>query len=362
MTNFRKFILFVCIAPLFISCSKKQKESSYPEKIFYGGEIITVSDQESTVEAVAIKDGKIFATGTKVDVFALSNKQTIKVDLKGKALVPGFIDPHSHYFSSLSVANQVNLYPPPSGPGKDIKSIVKALLDHSKKVKLKKGELIQAYGYDENVMPEGRHLNRDDLDQAFPENPVIIGHVSMHGGVLNSMALKKWNISSDTKTPEGGIIIRKDGTNEPFGLIMETAWIPIFESLPKPSSVEEIVKASIAGQKLYAAHGVTTAHEGATHANEVDVMMTAAQNGANLIDIVSFPFITELDKVLAKHPIENWGSYNNGLKLGGVKITIDGSPQGRTAAFTKPYLLGGPSGEKNWTGELTFPENRLSSL
>ena len=71
---------------------------------------------------------------------------------------------------------------------------------------------------------------------------------------------------------------------------------------------------------------------------------------------IAYPFITDLDAVLKKYPKETWGQYQNHLKIGGVKITIDGSPQGKTAFFTTPYLTRGPGGEKNWKGELTFPE------
>jgi heat shock protein HslJ len=130
-------------------------------------------------------------------------------------------------------------------------------------------------------MPGGRLLNRGDLDEAFPDNPVRIDHVSMHGAVLNSLALKKYGISASTPTPAGGVIVRKPGSQEPWGLIMETAFIPVSQ----------------------------------------------------------------------------WGRYNNRFKIGGVKITIDASPQGRTAFFTTPYLTGGPAGEKNWRGEPTFPQD-----
>lgn len=89
-----------------------------------------------------------------------------------------------------------------------------------------------AYGYDDTVMPNGRLLNRDDLDKAFPDNPVRVDHVSMHGAVLNSLALKQYGIDAKTKTPGGGVIVRKPGTSEPYGLIMETAFLPVFEKTP----------------------------------------------------------------------------------------------------------------------------------
>ena len=96
--------------------------------------------------------------------------------------------------------------------------------------KIPKGEMIMGYGYIDTVMPDGRLVNRDDLDAAFPDNPVRIDHVSMHGAVMNSLALKKYGISAETKTPPGGVIVRKPGTEEPWGLVMETAFLPVMEA------------------------------------------------------------------------------------------------------------------------------------
>jgi predicted amidohydrolase YtcJ len=330
------------------------------DTIYTGGEIVTINDKQPNAEALAVKGGKIVAVGSRAAVEkAHKGANTLVVDLAGKALLPGFIDAHSHYISSLTVANQVNLYAPPAGPGKDPASIVAALVKYRDTNKIPKGQVIQAYGYDENVMPNGRLLNRDDLDKAFPDNPVLVGHVSMHGAVLNSAALKKWGISAATKTPAGGIIVRKPGTQEPYGLIMETAYLPIFASLPQPTQAQE-VEWSKAGQLLYAQQGITTAHEGATHLGDLELMKRAAAGGATLIDVVAYPFITDLEAILKKYPKESWGKYENRIKIGGVKITIDGSPQGKTAFFTTLYLTGGPGGEKQWLGELSFPEAVIS--
>jgi predicted amidohydrolase YtcJ len=281
------------------------------------------------------------------------------VDLQGRALLPGFLDAHSHYINSLLVANQAKLYAPPAGPGKDVDSIVAELKRFAAERKIPKGELIVGYGYDDTVMPNGRLLNRDDLDAAFPDNPVRVDHVSMHGAVLNSLALKKYGISAATETPAGGIIVRKPGTNEPYGLIMEMAFLPVMER-QEPMTPEQEFAWTRAGQMVYAQAGVTTAHEGATHLAQYMTMRRAADAGANIIDVVAFPFVTDYENVLAKVPVAEWGRYSNRLKIGGVKISIDGSPQGRTAAFTTPYLTGGPGGEKNWKGELAFPQEAIN--
>jgi predicted amidohydrolase YtcJ len=332
------------------------------DTIYVGGDIVTIDDARPAVEALAVKDGRILAAGTRKELESAHRGTATKVvDLGGKALLPGFIDPHSHYFSSLTVANQVNVFAPPAGPGRDIPSLVAEIRKFRDERKIPKGVLIQAYGYDPNAMPKGVGLTRDDLDLDFPDNPVIVGHVSMHGAVLNSAAMKQFGISAATKTPEGGVIVRKPGSNEPAGLVMEMAYLPIFASLPGPDAKQE-VEWSRAGQMLYAASGITTAHEGATHAPELALMQRAAAGGAHIIDVVAYPFFTDFDAVLEKNPVGTWGKYVNHLKLGGAKITLDGSPQGKTAWFTTPYLTGGPGGEKDWRGEPVVPEEVVKAF
>jgi hypothetical protein len=364
----RPILILVGVTALALAsaCSKPQVEVAAPEvvadAIYTGGDIVTVNDAQPTVEALAVKEGRILAVGTRDEIEkSYKGQATTVVDLDGKTLLPGFIDPHSHYFSSLSVANQVNVFAPPAGPGKDIPSIVAALKKFRDDRRIPKGELIQAYGYDNNAMPNGVGLTRDDLDEDFPDNPVLVGHVSMHGAVLNSGAMKKYGISAQTRTPPGGVILRKPGSEEPSGLLMETAFLPIFSSLPKPNAEQE-VSWSRAGQMLYAAAGITTAQEGATHAPELALMQRAAAAGANIIDVVAYPFVTDFDRVLEKNPVDTWGKYVNRVKLGGAKITLDGSVQGKTGYFTAPYLTGGPGGEKNWRGEPGFPEDEVKAF
>jgi predicted amidohydrolase YtcJ len=351
-------------------CDKPQPTAATPpapqvqidtaEIIFVGGDIVTIDDKQPSAEALAVKGGKIVAVGARADVEkAHKGASTQVVDLGGKTLMPSFIDAHSHYINALSVASQAKLYAPPAGPGKDVESIVAALKKFAADRNIPKGEMIMAYGYDDTVMPNGRLLNRDDLDKAFPDNPVRVDHVSMHGAVLNSMALKQFGIDAKTKTPAGGVIVRKPGTREPYGLIMETAFMTVFEQTP-PLTPEQEIEGTKAAHRMYAEAGITTAHEGATHLAPLQTIKRAADAGAHSIDVVAFPFVTDMEKILAAFPVEQWGKYDQRFKIGGVKITIDGSPQGRTAAFTTPYLTGGPGGEKNWKGELFAPQEVIN--
>ncbi len=360
--NLRNLLFVLISAFVFAGCkqlSQKSSSKDAADAIYFGGDIITMeSDRPEYVEAVAVKDGKIIFTGKKSDAEKLKGDSTKMNDLKGKTLLPGFIDPHSHFINSLSMTSQANCSPAPVGTGNDVSGIIAALKDFQTKNDIPKGELIIGYGYDDTQMPGGVLLNRDDLDKTFPDNPVMVIHVSLHGGVLNSLAQKKFGYSEKTVTPEGGVIVRKPGTNEPYGLIMETAFLPVFAALPKPTP-EQQLKQLKDGQMIYAEAGVTTAQEGATHFADLEIIENGAKQDALFIDVVAYPFILELNQVLKKHPFSDFGKYSNHFKIGGVKITMDGSPQGRTAYFTTPYLTGGPAGEKNWVGEPTFPQDSL---
>lgn len=370
MLTIPRLLVAVAAAAALSGCGTPQPRASMPqasaaptdpaETIYLGGDIVTINDRQPSAEALAVKGGKILAVGARADVEkAHKGARTQVVDLGGKTLMPSFIDAHSHYINALSVANQAKLYAPPAGPGKDVPSILAELQRFAAARQLPKGEMLLAYGYDDTVMPNGRLLNRDDLDRAFPDNPVRVDHVSMHGAVLNSLALKYYGIDAQTQTPAGGVIVRKPGTNEPYGLIMETAFLPVFEKT-QPLTPQQEIEGTKAAHRMYAEAGITTAHEGVTHLATLQTLERAAAAGAHSIDVVAYPFITDVEKILGQFPVADWGKYHQRLKIGGVKITIDGSPQGRTAAFTTPYLTGGPGGEKNWKGELAASQEVIN--
>jgi len=132
--------------------------------IYHNGSILTMTGKTPAyIEALAVKDGKIAFVGSMEAALETKGGSTKVVDLGGKALLPGFLDAHSHYINSLLVANQCKLYAPPSGPGKDVPSIIAELEKCARERNIPKGKMIMGYGYDDTVMPEGRLLNRDDL-------------------------------------------------------------------------------------------------------------------------------------------------------------------------------------------------------
>lgn len=324
--------------------------------MFTNGRILTMAgDSPEYVECLVVQDGLIVFAGDRATAQQQCPAAEVR-DLAGATLLPGFIDPHSHFINALAMTVQANVSAPPVGPCSNAAEIVAELQRFAAaNGGLQPGELLIGYGYDENMMPADHHLTKDDLDPAFPDNPVMAMHVSLHGAVLNSAAMALYGFDDQTETPPGGVIVRRPGTNEPLGLVMETAFLPVFSNLPTPSAEEELQQLR-GGQMIYAAAGVTTAQEGATHAAQLEVLQRGAAAGALFIDVIAYPFITDMQTVLAANPPETFGTYRGGLKLGGIKITMDGSPQGRTAFFTTPYLTGGPGGEQDWCGEPTFPQ------
>ena len=229
--------------------------------IYTGGDVVTMNQRQPVAEAVAVRGGKVLAVGSRVAVMTHRGAGTKVVNLAGRTLVPGFIDPHSHFSSAMAISEQANCSAPPVGPVKDIPGLVAALKAFREARRIKPGGPIVGYGYERDNLAEGRELTRDDLDPAFPDNPVIVTHVSMHGAVLNSVAMRKFGVSATTATPPGGIIARRPGSNEPAGLLMETAYLPVFAALSAESSPERELARLRAGQMIYAAAGITTAQE-----------------------------------------------------------------------------------------------------
>jgi predicted amidohydrolase YtcJ len=318
------------------------------EKIFCGGVILTMVDERPRVEAVAVAGGRIIASGDEAAVMALATDDTKIIDLKGATLLPSFIDAHGHFMNAPQIVKWANVSGVPAGPVTSIADIIKALEAQAEKFKTKPGEWIIAYGYDVTNLSDGRQITRDDLDPHFPNNPVLLIHSSNHGAVLNSAAFKLVGISAATKTPPGGLILRKKGSEEPEGLVMETAFLPIFANMPKPTE-EELLDTFGAAQQIYARAGVTTCQEGATNAQEIRLLRKAADQGRLYLDIVSLPLVLEIPTLVREYfpnfqggPMElpkesaaAFGKYHKHLKFQGVKVVLDGSPQGKTAFWSK---------------------------
>ncbi len=328
--------------------------------IIHGGPILTMEgDKPTYVEAVVVADGKIVFAGSDVEALKQKTPQTVVKDLSGKTMLPGFVDAHSHFINAPTLSQQANVSPSPVGPGDSVPQIIATLKAYQEKAKIPEGGWILAWGYDDSMV-KGGMLTKRDLDAAFPNHKVLVTHVSLHGAVLNSKALEWAGVNRDTPTPEGGVIARGRDGKEPEGLLMETAFLPVFSNLPQPGEAEmlDLLKP---GQMMYAENGFTLANEGFTHTKDIRLLQKAAAEKRLFIDIVALPGFSEMDQWMNK-PEFPFGQWDNRLKLEGIKITQDGSVQGKTAAYLDPLLTGGPQGQKNWRGNSTLPYADFAAL
>jgi predicted amidohydrolase YtcJ len=350
-------ILFITVAAATISSA-----AAVPaERIIRGGPIVTVNPAAPTAEAVATAGGKIIAVGTAADVMPLAGPATEITDLAGRTLVPGFVDGHSHFMSCIDVQTSALCASPPMGPCRSVADVIDQLKKLAARRQIGAGKFVVGYGYDPDLLAEKRAPTRQELDAAFPDNPVILVHVSGHGAMLNSKALASFGITATTPTPSGGVIGREPGSEEPSGLLFETAFLPVFAKMPGPDADEQLALLQT-GQELYLQEGITTAQEGATMKHQLDLLRIVADRKLLKLDVIALAFVTDLDAIFGGGPPRTEPDYRDRLRIGGVKMLMDGSPQGRTAFFTTPYLTGGPAGQQNWRGEPTFPQTQVNEV
>ncbi len=306
------------------------------DKIWIGGPILTMNDEAMRAEAVAVKDGKILAVGKKDDVLATKGDKTEVIDLGGRALLPGFVDAHGHVMMGGLQAMAANLLAPPDGKVTDIAGLQETIKDWAKANKdvVSKAKLILGFGYDQSQLKELRAPTKEELDAISTEIPVAVVHQSGHFGVLNSKALEVVGYTSETRDPDGGVIQRNPGTSEPNGVLEETAWISILPKLLGNIGPAGMGVLAEAGADMWASYGYTTGQEGRSNQGLDTVFRAVAAQGKLKIDIVSYP-----DVLLGRDHIKANVSpdYTNNFRIGGAKLTIDGSPQGFTAWRDRPY-------------------------
>ena len=311
--------IFLCIACLVLS-TRFSLGAETADAIYLNGTILTINDTLPTAEAVAVKDGKILAVGPEVEVLKTVGESTKKINLAGKTMLPGFVDSHGHTYIIGLQATTANLLPPPDGAGKDIASLQALLTDWAanNEEAVNKVGWIAGFGYDDSQLTEQRHPTRDDLDKVSKDLPVIIIHQSGHLGVANSKALDIAGVTAKTKDPNGGVFRRKEGSQEPNGVLEEYAFFYLVSKLAanfdndiNDALVEE-------GAKLVASFGYTTAQEGRAIGPGLEAMKRVADSGRLAIDLVAYPDVLEVDNIKpAMH-------YTNNYRIGGVKLTIDG--------------------------------------
>ncbi|MBO3098608.1 amidohydrolase [Gelidibacter pelagius] len=359
-------ICIVLVLTLFFNCKDSEKtdvsdkNSSEISQLFYNGDIITMaSDQAEYAEAVVEENGKIVFVGSQKDAES-KYENAKKIDLNGKTLLPGFIDPHSHFGMVSNTMGQVDLNPQPVGTVVNIEDILKKLETFKEERNIPDGEWIFGWGYDDGELAEKRHPTKRDIDKVLPNNPVYLQHTSGHMGVANTLALEKLNVNSESKSPEGGNIERFPNSKEPTGLVQETAMYPFVGNMLEILAKDQATYFDTT-QEYYASNGITTAQDGMTDRNTIRFFQSQADAGKLNIDLVSLAGYAELDSNV-KDSTLHFKNYKNGFKVQGTKIVADGSPQGKTAFFTEPFLTEVPGCQVDCRGLPSLTQETINTL
>ena len=309
--------------------------------LYYGGTILTMEDP-MYAQAVLVEDGKICAVGEEGELRALAGPCR-EENLEGGVLLPAFIDPHSHFSQMASACLQASL------DGADcVEEMKKRIGAFIEETKAAPGSWISARDYDNNRMPGVKNPSLAELDTLAPGHPLVIYHKSGHMGLMNSLALEQLGVTPDTPSPEGGRIECMDGALT--GYLEENAFFTYLKKMPSPGP-EELLRAFAKAQDKYAAQGIATIQDGMVVEEMIPVYRMLLEQKLLKLDLVAYPSPEAYPKVM-----EAFGSLppEAHLRIGGMKIFLDGSPQGRTAWMRTPYL-----GEKDYRGYGTMTDEAV---
>ena len=334
-----KIALFVITCVFLAACSPVEREGTeFADLIFIGDNIITMDN--SKVTAVAVRGDRIVATGDQAEIIQLQDDSTRLVELGDRALLPGFIDAHGHFGAVATSSALLDLSSPPVGAVETIDDIVTAIQNWIENNDVPDGQLIYGFGYDDSLLAEQRHPNRDDLDRASTSHPIVIRHVSGHLNAANSMALAQSRITAESQSPQGGVIRRRSDSDEPIGVMEETAMglLPGYGAL---ISEEQGWQLRRDAAEIYSSYGITTIQDSNVSVAYVNALKARAREEAFPVDIVAYIMGNPLSDIELGQVSQD-AEYVGGVRIGGVKFILDGSPQGRTAWMSQPYNEGPP--------------------
>ena len=304
--------------------------------IYFGGPIYTMEPGSESPYAVLTEDSRISALLTEEEAAQVTDAH--RVDLRGRTLLPGFIDAHSHFSGVAAELLQIDVDGCTSA--EEIGRRVQHWIEENHPAA---DAFLTAAGYDHNDLPECRHVTRWELDAYCPDHPLLVKHKSGHMGVFNSAALAWLGIDEDTPCPPGGAMGRDadgrlNGYMEEAALSVQVRRMPTIDLAAYMQSMKK-------AQQVYFSYGITTAQEGAIRNILPQLYAQGVEQKMFDIELIGYADLNTMDKVEAFLP-ECRKGYAGNLRVAGYKIFLDGSPQGRTAWMRQPYR----GGEADYVG------------
>jgi len=284
----------------------------------------TMNPRQPVAEAVAIRKNKIARVGTDQEVNQLIGKSTKIISLDGDTVVPGLIDTHIHVADFGRCLLWLDLT-----SAESIKELRNLLKEKAKKVPA--GKWVIGRGWNQNRFKEKQLLNLSDLDEAAPDNPVILYHETAMICAVNSKALALAGVTRQTEVPSGGTIDKNSQTGELTGILRDSATNLVWQVVPEPTENELSDATGLACRKIVEA-GITCVHWIVLSENELPIIQKLHAEGKLLVRVnVIVP------EVLLKKTMGFKSTDSSMLHVGGAVIATDGYLDSKTASLLQPY-------------------------
>lgn len=317
----RKTLSFFIMTAVQVASSQNQ----IADAVFTNAKVWTVDRSRPTVEAVAVLGGKVLALGTSAEMKKHVGGKTQVVDLKGKRMLPGFIDNHTHFMSGGFQLQSVDLR-----HAKDEQEFAKLLKERAQKSPQR---WITGGDWDHDNWPGGNLPNKELIDSFTPNTPVFVNRYDGHMALANSHVLKLAGVTKETKDPPGGTIVRDAKTGEPTGVLKDEAMSFVYRIMPDPSEHEmvEAARLALAEARKY---GVTSIQDVSSSA-DLRVYQILKARGELTSRFYSRLPISDWEHVVrtgVKAPFgDEW------IRIGSIKAFADGSLGSTTALFFEPF-------------------------
>ena len=316
-----------------------------PDLILYNANILTVDAEQPRAQAVALAGGRFLAVGSNEDIRGISKPGMRQIDAGGQTIVPGFIDAHTHpSYAGIRHLRWVDC---------DLRSIAeiqRAIRERA--AKTPPGDWVIGFKYDDTKTREGRKLTREDLDAAAPHHPVFIEHRGGHTAYVNSLALRRAEVSETVADPSGGKFDRDAATGRLTGGLRENATEPFRKLLPTRFTRDEMRQGVKLISQMMVRTGVTSVHDAEATPEDLLAYQDARAAGELSFRVYCFLQYQFLGRMSAAGVRTGFG--DEWVRLGAIKLVCDGSISERTARLTQPYV-----GRPNDYGILVHGEDEL---
>lgn len=316
--------------------------------LLYNGKIYSLDNKNRIFSALCIKDGKIVELG-KSEILLKKYVSEKKINLKGNIVFPGFIEGHGHLINYGKVLSEVDLF--------GTKSIDEIIAKISNAVEnTKKGEWIFGSSWDQNNWNDKNWPDGKLLNAVSPDNPVCLTRIDRHAIWVNKKVLDLAGITKETKSPDGGFIIR-DNNGNPTGILIDNATDLIYNIIPAKEE-SEIEKAILNAQEKLLNYGIVEFQDMGISKNRFEILTKLYNEGKFKIRYRGYiDGSSDFWNCLIQSGKKKTVSQNDMIKIVGVKIYADGALGSRGAALTEPY-----NDDKNNSGLAILKETEIYEI